>query len=694
MFTLFNRNNAPVSVEEYKQEYQKWVPLNENIISEKRYARDGSGSYTRDEFVELYGGTAEWDAALRQRADRYVYLCPHHQIKLRQQQEKSSSWPKMPGKKTLVGLGLAGLAALGGHAYASHKNAQLKDLEDRSCALKNEERECKDECVWHNQTCYGKKHARKYAEGYIGLFRGSRKMLCEAAGGRWIPRFSYIEYGGTCAEANAEADEDEATKEDAITKSSSETTAHKNTFARTSFDEWIRMDTRTKMALPVPPRWTSAIQSSGALDFFDVATRRYIVALSDYTIESDRSKLAAGGGIQVNYAGQVNSKKQPQGLGTIWTLDPVNGGKLYVQFGHFRAGQPISALATWEFDPNAAAPAWKRAAPHAELFACRQETDPTPLYVEDCQANQGGGVCCKGHALAQDPSDKKGYRCRNIQDHGNNPNLTWCRSTPSVQDENTARKPTPADKTPGQNSHKTLDQILNQEQQAKYQETSRQWIDDMNKQIRQRAKEQAIDLRRKERLRLAQSEDEYNGVEYAGVEELIDLDAEEEEAKEMDKMSYHPSTGTPTTHELARRERKIYQPPPLDGGTPKYPTRQRRLVKKGDAHNREKHLVDLSANYNKKYKEAAKRGKSIEAGHLKSLVEQTDQELRRAHGCENTGRLRLCGDTKPKCCTGKKHLYTNTIHVLSSNNDKYIQAACLPASWEGENWRACRDQGT
>ena len=38
MFTLFNRNNAPVSVEEYKQEYQKWVPLNENIISEKRYA--------------------------------------------------------------------------------------------------------------------------------------------------------------------------------------------------------------------------------------------------------------------------------------------------------------------------------------------------------------------------------------------------------------------------------------------------------------------------------------------------------------------------------------------------------------------------------------------------------------------------------------------------------------------------------
>ena len=37
---------------------------NKAAVLEQRMAPDGSGKYTKEEFVEYYGGTAEWDAAV------------------------------------------------------------------------------------------------------------------------------------------------------------------------------------------------------------------------------------------------------------------------------------------------------------------------------------------------------------------------------------------------------------------------------------------------------------------------------------------------------------------------------------------------------------------------------------------------------------------------------------------------------
>ena len=37
---------------------------NKAAVQEKRMAPDGTGKYTKEEFVEYYGGTAEWDAAV------------------------------------------------------------------------------------------------------------------------------------------------------------------------------------------------------------------------------------------------------------------------------------------------------------------------------------------------------------------------------------------------------------------------------------------------------------------------------------------------------------------------------------------------------------------------------------------------------------------------------------------------------
>lgn len=131
----------------------------------------------------------------------------------------------------------------------------------------------------------------------------------------------------------------------------------------------------------------------------------------------------------VSYAGQVDSEYLPQGLGTIWTHDPSSSGKKYVQFGHFKAGEPISALATWELNVNEKTQKWRRVAPNAALFACRTEEPPqAALYVDSCDANQEGGVCCRGHALAEDKGEQIGrYRCRSLRDHGSNPDLAWCR---------------------------------------------------------------------------------------------------------------------------------------------------------------------------------------------------------------------------------------------------------------------------
>ena len=858
LFALLDGNRAPVTREDYLRTYQQWVPIRKN----------------------------------RRRNTAYVYLCPHHQEKLakmKREADKSSSWPKIPGTKTVLGLGIAGLAgmaAYGGRAYMQRHNADLEALRCQECDKNKSEETCAAPCVWYRGTCYGKAHARKYAENYRGVFPGSRKELCTKAGGAWSQPFPtpFIEYGGTCAEqaaAAAAADEDnqDARAEDPDPRQEGP--------GRCTFDQWIQMDTAQKMSQAAPPQWTlSQGTGGGGPQIFTDGKGSSVAALLNHRIRSapaatarerlqglgplaaaspymDRIKqlqdvyknsgmssaiqsqisgltekiraipgmerysldprYATGGGVRgggpaaepqqedhavqawasppgrgsgtrsrdagrapygwettrdepapprrasarvarpvsapaspaqasiplpsspagmaVSYAGQVDSEYLPQGLGTIWTHDPSSSGKKYVQFGHFKAGEPISALATWELNVNEKKQKWRRVPPNAALFACRTEEPPqAALYVDSCDANQEGGVCCRGHALAEDKGEQIGqYRCRSLRDHGSNPDLTWCRKRDQArQFVGRAGEYLAQARETLSSALPTWGQLNEAYQRQRAPAARPRAFPRERPRERPRTRTTQEDRESDQiaanqlALRRAREDGRYLDDEYKDADELIELTEDVESQNDIEEPSNasldqeDPTETAARAQQAARRQSMQNDDEPyLDHRALQRQRRKAELQRRREMREArsgsaaapgpepprpaqttasEAWIHDMQERQRSDAKEMAlvneydtlavqqfraPRSAASQRGHLQHRMDVIADQLRDTYTCENSASfIKKCSTPSMKCCPGKKYLYHNTSPDA---------AACLPEAWEHSgDYTACADadQGT